>query len=129
MTFDLTDWNASRYAGPIKPKWSPHCPVCGEPLGREVTLDVMEARDGGRFRLTCMRRDNAHAEGMSQHYEISADYAPGQTIGHVAIKTWADSSRVAAAVIEWMLAYRLIHAVPRQEAQGKVSPNPSSPRP
>lgn len=113
MTFDLTSWHASRYVGPAKPRWSPRCALCGGPLGREVTLDVMEERDGGKFRLTCARRDSEHAEGVSRHYELSADYAPGQTIGHIALKSWADPGRVAAAVIEWLLAYRLIQAAPK----------------
>jgi hypothetical protein len=112
MSLDLTDWHAGRYAGAPKPRWSPRCAVCGEALGRDVTLDVISERDGGRFRLTCMRRDPAHAAGVSRHYELSADHAPSQTIEHVAEKAWVDPERVAAAVIEWVFAYRLIQETP-----------------
>src|SRR5262245_4923890 len=90
MTFTLTQWHAGRFVGPAKPRWSPRCAVCGDTLGRDVTLDVMDESGGGRFRLTCQRRDPAHAAGVSRHYELSADHSPGRTIEHVALKSWAE---------------------------------------
>jgi hypothetical protein len=58
-----------------------------------------------------MRRDPAHSADVSRYYELAAEYAPGVTIEHVAMKTWADPGKVAATVAAWVFANRLIQPV------------------
>lgn len=91
----------------IPPRWQPVCPVCGERIGPEACLDVLDKRDGGQFRLTCTRDDDDHAEGVIRHYGISVATSR-HILENVSLKTWADPGNVLAAVAEWLFAEKLV---------------------
>ena len=100
----VTDLDPSK----IPPRWAPRCPVCGDRLGREVTLDVLNIGEEVQFRLTCQRRDPDHCCGVGRYYELSAGGGAGETLSHVALKRWADPGKVLGAVAEWLFAFRQI---------------------
>lgn len=91
-------WRADKL--PMEP--APGCPVCGEPLGRRVYLDVLDTKNGGTFRLSCDAEDEAHGHGIKRHYKIRGFQHAMEVLLHVGIKTWADPCQLLRTLWPWL---------------------------
>ena len=88
-------------AGDLAMEPAPSCPVCGEPLGRQVILDVLDTKDGGTFRLSCDVEDEAHGHGVYNYYDIRDFQHAMEVLDHVGTKTWADPCKVLRTLWPW----------------------------
>ena len=78
------------------------CPVCGEHLGETACLDIVSQKDGGEFRVVCLKSDEAHDPNGNRYYEMAGAHGAGFVLAHVGRKNWANPHNILDAMWPWL---------------------------
>ena len=75
------------------------CPVCGEEIVGMAHLDFINDEDGGEFRLSCSRDDDAHEAGVQYHMPLWSHRDIAPAVEHISEKSWATPAKLIAVVL------------------------------
>ena len=78
------------------------CPVCGQPLGRQVWLNTMSSEDGGTFRLTCDTVDADHQVHVKYAMPLDSKRDGYSALEHYAAKRWVDPGKLLNVLLPWL---------------------------